>query len=272
MDKSVTCKEKSNKIRTASKENEQITSQKENRIMNNKTMTDKTTTSKTIEAIKNSHQPSAKELFELVNAYGITMLSIQDINHKTITEMDVNYFDSNKTEFEFGQLNTDTKCIINQSDILSTESNWIEDEDMIHIRCCLPDDKKLNLVIFHASSGQKLTASQEYYEIGLYELNEFLQKATGDKAEYRCSMVKIKNNFGLNMRMTYPKKISVCMEDDDTNRELNIDDGVNYTKIAVMDDGCNQFYQKDNESSAEIVIMPYSEPFMEIRMFFEKLS
>ena len=229
-------------------------------------------TDKTIEAIKNGRNPAAQELFELVNAYDITMLSIQNRNHKTLTEMEVNYFESHKSEYEFGQLNTDTKCIIDQSDILSTESKWLQEEDMIHIKCCLSDGGYMNLVVFHASKGQKLTASQEYYEIGLYELNEFLQKATGDKAEYRCSMVKIKNNFGLNMRMTYPKKISVCMEDDDTNGELNIDDGVNFLKIAVMDDGCNQFYQKDNESSAEIVIMPYSEPFMEIKMVFEKLN
>lgn len=62
------------------------------------------------------------------------------------------------------------------------------------------------------------------------------------------------------------------MENDDTNGELSIEDDVNFLKIAVTDDSCNQFYQKYSESSAEIVIMPYSEPFMEIRMFFEKLS
>lgn len=239
--------------------------------MNNKTMTDKTTTSKTIEAIKNSHQPSAKELFELVNAYGITMLSIQDINHKTITEMDVNYFDSNKTEFEFGQLNTDTKCIINQSDILSTESNWIEDEDMIHIKSSMSDGGYLNLVIFHASNGLKITTSKDYYEISLYELNKFLQKASGDNQEYNCSIVKVKNKFGFNMRMVYPKQTFITMEDDDTNGQLSIEDDVNFLKIAVMDDACNQFYQKDNDETVEIVIKPYSEPFMEIKMVFEKL-
>ena len=73
------------------------------------------------------------------------------------------------------------------------------------------------------------------------------------------------------MRMIYPKQIIINMEDDDSNGELNIDDGVNFLKIAVMDDACNQFYQKDNDESVEIVIMPYSEPFMEIRMFFEKV-
>lgn len=51
---------------------EQITSQKENRIMNNKTMTDKTLNNKTmnnktIETIKNGSNPSAKELFDLIN-------------------------------------------------------------------------------------------------------------------------------------------------------------------------------------------------------------
>ena len=114
---------------------------------------------KTIEAIKNGNKPSTQELFELVNSYDTTMLSILDKNNRTILEMDVNYFDSYKTAFEFGQINTDTKCIIDQQDILSTESNWIEAEDMVHIKCCLPDDKKLNLVIFHASSGQSIMRS-----------------------------------------------------------------------------------------------------------------
>lgn len=235
--------------------------------MNNKTMTNETE-----ETIKSGSNPSAKELVDLINAYGITMLSIQDKNHKTITEMDVNYFDSYKTEYEFGQLNTDTKCIINQSDILSTESNWIEDENMIHIKSSMSDGGYLNLVIFHASNGLKITASKDYYEISLYELNELLQKTSGDKPEYSCSMVKIKNRFGFNMRMIYPKQTFVDTEDDDTNGQLCIEDDVNFLKIAVMDDACNQFYQKDNAESVEIVIMPYSEPFMEIRMVFEKLN
>ena len=240
-------------------------------------MNNKTVTNKTVEVIKNGSNPSAREsttkgLFDLNNAYGITMLSIQDINHKTITEMDVNYFDSYKTEYEFGQLNTDTKCIVYQTDIVSTESEWLQEEDMIHIKCCLSDGGYLNLVIFHASNGLKCTAAKDYYEISLYELNQLLEKTSGDNPEYSCSVVKVKNKFGLHMRMIYPKQTFIDMEDDDTNGQLCIEDDVNFLKIAVMDDACNQFYQKENDASVEIVIMPYSEPFMEIRMFLEKLN
>lgn len=238
--------------------------------MTNKTMTNKTVTNETAEAIRNGSNPSTQELFDLINAYGITMLSIQDKNHKTRTEMDVNYFDSYKTEYEFGQLNTDTKCIINQSDILSTESEWLQEEDLIHIKCCLSDGGYLNLVIFHASNGLKITTSKDYYEISLYELNEFLQKTSGDKPEYSCSVVKVKNKFGFNMRMVYPKQTFIDMEEDDTNGQLCIEDDVNFLKIEIMDDACNQFYQKENAESVEIVIRPYSEPFMEIRMIFRK--
>ena len=240
--------------------------------MTNKTMNNKTTTNKTAETIKNGSNPSKEELFDLINAYGVTMLSIQDKNHKTILEMDVNHFDSYKTEYEFGQLNTDTKCIVYQSDILSTESTWLESEDMIHIKCCLSDGGYMNLVIFHASKGLKCIASQNYYEIGLYELNELLQKTSGDKPEYTCSIVKAKNKSGFHMRMIYPKQTFVTMEDDDTNGQLSIEDDVNFLKLVVMDDACNQFYQKDDDETVEIVIKPYSEPFMEIRMVFEKLN
>ena len=235
-------------------------------------MNNKTVTNKTAEAIKNGSNQTTQELFDLINAYGVTMLSIQDINHKTITEMDVNYFDSYKTEYEFGQLNTDTKCIVYQTDIVSTESEWLQEEDMIHIKCCLSDGGYMNLVIFHASNGLKCTASKDYYEISLYELNEFLQKTSGDNPEYSCSVVKVKNKFGFHMRMIYPKQTFIDMEDDDTNGQLSIEDDVNFLKLAVMDDACNQFYQKENDASVEIVIMPYSEPFMEIRMFLEKLN
>ena len=225
---------------------------------------------KTAEAVINGSNPTAQELFELINTYEVTMLSVLDKNNRTILELDVNYFDSYNTAFEFGQLNTDIKCIIDQSEILSTESRWIEEEDMIHIKCCLPDDKKLNLVIFRVSNGQKHTESGDYYESSLYELNELLQKTSGDKPEYSCSVVKVKNKFGFNMRMVYPKETFITMEDDDTNGKLNIENDVNFLKIAVMDDACNRFYQKDNDESVEIVIKPYCEPFMEIRMFFEK--
>ena len=229
-------------------------------------------TNKTAEAIKNGSNQTTQELFELINAYGITMLSIQDKNHKTRTEMDVNYFDSYKTVFEFGQLNTDTKCIINQSDILSTESEWIEDENMIHIKSSMSDGGYLNLVIFHASNGLKITTSKDYYEISLYELNQLLEKTSGDNPEYSCSIVKVKNKSGFNMRMIYPKQTYIDMENDDTNGQLSIEDDVNFLKVDVMDDSCNQLYQKDNAETAEIVIRPYSEPFMEIKMVFEKLS
>ena len=233
----------------------------------NKTMTDKTA-----EAVRNGSNQTAQELFELVNAYEITMLSIQDKNNKTMTEMDVNHFDSHKTELIFEQLNADTKCLINQSDILSAESTWIEEEDMIHIKCCLSDGGYMNLVIFHASNGLKITTSKDYYEISLYELNQLLEKTSGDNPEYSCSVVKVKNKSGFNMRMIYPKQTFIDMENDDTNGQLCIEDDVNFLKVDVMDDRCNQFYQKDNAESAEIVIRPYSEPFMEIRMFFDKLS
>ena len=235
--------------------------------MNNKTMTNKT-----VEAIKNGSNPTTEELFDLINVYEITMLSIQDKNHKTMTEMDVNHFASYKTEFEFGQLNTDTKCIVYQSDILSTESEWLQEEDMIHIKSSMSDSGYLNLVIFHASKGLKRTVSKDYYEISLFELNELLQKTSGDKPEYTCSIVKVKNKFGFHMRMVYPKHTFVDMENDDTHGELSIEDDVNFLKIAVTDDACTQFYQKDNDESVEIVIKPYSEPFMEIKMNFEKLS
>ena len=226
---------------------------------------------KTIEALKNGNKPSTQELFELINAYEISMLSIQDKNNKTTLEMDVNYFESYKNVFEFGQLNTDTKCIVDQSDILSVEAKWIKETDMLYIECHLVNNKKLKLIIFHVESGQKLTASKDYYEISLCDLNKFLQDASGDKPKYSCSIVKIKNNFGFSMRMIYPKKASIKMTDD-TNGELNIVDDVNYLKIDVMDDSCNKFYRKDNQASVEILVKPYNEPFMRIRMFFEKLS
>jgi len=226
---------------------------------------------KTVEAIKNGNKPSTQELFGLVNAYDITMLSIQNKNNKTILEMDVNEFESYENTFEFGQLNTDTKCIIDQSDILLTESKFIEAEDMAHIKCILPDDKKLNLVIFHVSTGRKLSASDGYYEIGLCDLNEFLKETSGDKPEYTCSIVKVKNNSGLKMNWIYPEKVIIKMKNDDTNGEFNIIDDVNFLKIDVMDDCCNKFYRKDNQVSIEIMIKPYCEPFMEVRMFFEKV-
>ena len=57
---------------------------------------------KTVEAIMNGQEVSTQELFELVNDYDITSLSLLD-EDKTTLSMQVNRFEAYNDVFEFSQ-------------------------------------------------------------------------------------------------------------------------------------------------------------------------
>lgn len=80
---------------------------------------------KTVEAIMNGQEVSTQDLFELVNDYDITSLSLLD-GDKTTLAMQVNRFEVFNDVFEFSQECTSygNKYTIGQKDIVSTKGDF----------------------------------------------------------------------------------------------------------------------------------------------------
>lgn len=225
--------------------------------------------SKTLEAIKNGQEVEMQEVFELVNNFNITSLNVQDGDH-TALKMQVNHFESYRDVYEFSQEHTDENMyIINQSDILSVDVRWEKEIDSVIVVCQMTNNKKMNLVIYYVSEDFSISESDEYEEIDLSYLEKFLDDALKENGEYYCALVRAIDKFSVFLKMTSPQRAYIDTLDD-SNWKLHISDNISEFVISVMEDGCNAFYYKETDTSVEIAIKPYGQPFMEVRMLFFK--
>lgn len=223
---------------------------------------------KTVEALKNGQEVSTQELFELVNAYDMTSLSLSD-GSKTILTMQVNRFEAYKDVFEFSQECTSdgNKYVVSQKDIVSAKGDYNEDADALSITSQLLDGSKLQMVVMHASDGFKKVDSEGFRERDVYELQEFLDSVIKEDSEWYCILAKVTDAFGFNMKMHNPARTYINMLD---NWKLHISDDTNTFEVPVVDDSSNAFYERKGTTSVEYIIKPYGQPFMEIKMLFFK--
>ncbi|EHE96306.1 hypothetical protein [Enterocloster citroniae] len=223
---------------------------------------------KTVEALKNEQEVSTQELFELVNAYDMTSLSLSD-GSKTILTMQVNRFEAYKDVFEFSQECTSdgNKYVVSQKDIVSAKGDYNEDADALSITSQLLDGSKLQMVVMHASDGFKKVDSEGFRERDVYELQEFLDSVIKEDSEWYCILTKVTDAFGFNMKMHNPARTYINTLD---NWKLHISDDTNTFEVPVVDDSSNAFYERKGTTSVEYIIKPYGQPFMEIKMLFFK--
>lgn len=223
---------------------------------------------KTVEALKNGQEVSTQELFELVNAYDITALSLSD-DGKTILSMQVNRFEAYNGVFEFSQECTSdgNKYVIGQKDIVSVKGRWSEDADALIITSELKDGATLQMMVIHASDSLKEAVSEGYHERDVYELQEFLDSVMSEDCEWYCILAKITDVFGFDLKMRNPMRTYINTLDE---WKLHISDDTNTFEVPVVDDSCNAFYKRECETSVEFIIKPYGQPFMEIKMLFFK--
>lgn len=224
---------------------------------------------KTVEAIVNGKDVATEDVFELINNYNVTSLSIQDQDsNNTVLKMQVNQFESYKDVFEFSQKCTDENSfVVKQSDIVSMDIRWEEEIDSIIVICQLANNRKMGIVIYYVSKDFSVSCIDEYEEIDLNYLYEFLEKSLD--GEYSCTTVRVMDKFSVFLKMTYPDRVYIDTLDD-SDWKLHVSDDTNELNISVMDDICNAFYYKEDSSFVEIVVKPYGQPFMEIRMLFFK--
>lgn len=223
---------------------------------------------RTAEAIINGQIVTTKEAFELVNAYDFSTLNILDNGNITMC-LNINKFETYRDIYEFSQscMAGSNKYILHKDDVTNVTAKYQESIDAIFIECQLPDGKRLHMTIFHVSDGEKDISGNDYAETDLDDIREFLDASLDDSSEWYCILATITDIFGFDMKMRNPIRVFI----NDLNWDkLHISDDVNTFEVPVMDDSTNEFYIKESENSKEIIIKPYNQPFMDIKLLFFK--
>ena len=224
---------------------------------------------KTVEAIRNGQTVGTEELFELVNLYELTHLSLMD-GGQDIMSMQVNKFETYKDVFEFSQECTadHNKYVIKKSDVVSSGAEWNEKADAIWISSHLKNGLKLQMMILFPNESIKETASDEFFETDVYTIQEFLDDVIHEKNEWYIIIARVTDLFGIDLKMRNPFRTYVNTLGDDW--KLHISDDANTFELPITDDSVNLLYMKETDSSKEIIVKPYGQPFMEIKMLFFK--
>jgi len=226
---------------------------------------------KTVEAIKKGQVVSADELFEVVNDYALTTLSLRAAGKESIMSMQVNQFEKLHGDYKFSQQCTGFNSVmymLKADDLVSVSSEYNQKADALYITCKLKSGMELWLVIINVSGSENEIVTDEFYETDVYEIQEFLDDVIHEKNEYYCIMARITDAFGFDLKLRNPIRTYINTLD---GLALHISDDINTFEVPVFDDSVNLIYMKETDSSKEIIVKPYGQPFMEIRMlFFQK--
>ena len=225
---------------------------------------------KIVEAVKEGREIETKDLFSVVNDFCLTRLAVKTSDGDNVVSMQVNKCEDRKDEYEFSQSCIgfdDVSYHLKKDDIISAEGEFNTDADTLYITCKLKNELTVYLMIINVSGSENRT--DEYDEMDVYELNDFLEDVLHEKNEYYCVFTRITDVFGFDLKMrncirTYINTL------DDSDWKLHISDDFTSFEVPVTDDSINEIYVKDNAESRSIIVKPYNQPFMEIDMLFFK--
>ena len=225
---------------------------------------------KIVEAVKEGREIETKDLFSVVNDFCLTRIRVTTSDGDIVMSMQVNNCKDRKNEYEFSQSCTgfdDVTYHLKKDDIINTKSEYNANADIFYITCELKNELTVVFMIINVSGSENDT--DEYGEMDVYELNDFLEDALHEKNEYYCVLTRITDAFGFDLKMrncirTYVNTL------DDSDWKLHISDDFTTFEVPVTDDSINEIYVKDSESSRSIIVKPYNQPFMEIAMLFFK--
>jgi len=226
---------------------------------------------KTVEAIKKGQAVTTEELFEVVNAYVLTTLSLRTLGKDSIISMQVNQFEKFHGDYKFSQQCTGFNSVmymLKADDLVSVDSEYNQKADALYIICKLKNEMELCLIIVNVSGSETEIETDGFYETDVYAVQEFLDDVIHEKNVYYCIMARITDVFGFDLKIRNPIRTYINTLD---GLALHISDDANTFEVPVFDDSINLFYMKETDHSKEIVVKPYGQPFMEIRMlFFQK--
>lgn len=222
---------------------------------------------KTIEAVKNAQKVTAAELFETVNDFDLTVISLMSDLGKTTMSIEVNRHEFNGKEHIFTQscsVYDSVMYTLSAADVTDVTAKYNQESKCLYAVCDLKDGRKFGFMLLDNERNQ--SELNDCTELDVYELKEFL-----DKNEDSCIYACIKDKFGLVMENKKPN--CVCVDTSDHSWKLQICNESNTLEVPVADDIVNEFYMKDDEEKSirTIIVKPFNQPFMEIRMLFRKM-
>ena len=225
---------------------------------------------KIVEAVKEGREIETKDLFSVVNDFCLTRIRVTTSDGDIVMSMQVNKCKDRKNEYEFSQSCTGFAGVtyhLKKDDIINTKSEYNANADIFYITCELKNKLTVVFMIINVSGSEN--DRDEYGEMDVYELKDFLEDTLHEKNEYYCVLTRTTDVFGFNLKMrncirTYVNTL------DDSDWKLHISDDFTTFEVPVTDDSINEIYVKDSESSKSIIVKPYNQPFMEIRMLFFK--
>lgn len=227
---------------------------------------------KTIEMIKAGNKVSTEELFEVVNAYVLTTLSLRTPDKRNVMSMEVNQYEKMHEDYEFSQKCTgfdSVMYLLKAEDLVSTDAEYNKEADAFYITCKLKNEMELWLMIINVSGSKEEIYSNDFCETDVYEIKDFLEDVLHEKNEYYCILARITDIFGFDLKMNNPFRTYVNTLDD-SDWKLHIGDDTSALEVSVVDDSVNLFYIKETDRSKEIIVKPYGQPFMEIKLLFFK--
>lgn len=216
---------------------------------------------KRIETVLNNKKAKSADYFELVNIFELSSLSLQNDKHR-IVSMDVNEFRKTHDGFEFRQKCTDTHFSIKEDDIQSVSGRMLDETDTFLVTVNLTDGTNVYISIFRVYTNVKTEEQENYKEMDVLSLKEYF-----DDESHLPRVFSIDDSFGFTTRIDRIVDLSFVEEEEEFRYKLHISNGCGADiEFPLVDDSCNEIYLKESGFADTILIRPYGQPFMEIKI------
>lgn len=220
---------------------------------------------KRIETLLSNTEAKAVDYFNLVNVFDCSTLSLQNDKSRTVS-MEVNEFRKIHEGFEFLQKCTDTHFDIKEKDVESVSGKMLDEMDTFLITVKMIDGTSVNVCIFHTDTNEKTEECEHYNEADVISLKEYFEDE-----KHSPLMLMITDAFGFTTRFNGIASLSLLEEDEDFRYMLQISNGMGASvELPLVEDSCNEIYIKESGFTDTILIRPYGQPFMEIKIIVTK--
>jgi hypothetical protein len=216
---------------------------------------------KSIKAVLNNPKATPQDYFELVNVFDLTELSVQGDNNATVMSMLVNQFENIHNGFSFAEKCTTTYYTISNEDIKSISGKMIDGSDTLLIKTEMKDGSFVHICIYHTDTNTKAEIQDNYEESDVISLLDYLNKLDGYMAN-----ATVEDSFGMGLNILNATVV-IEEESEKYRYNLHITNGTGTTfDIPLVDDCCNEVFFKHGNHVDSIMIRPYGQPFVEIRI------